>query len=130
MQRALSTPPRRPARLQPSDVLTKAVVRAARLLGISQQDLAAIIGVSPSTVSRLVTGKALLTPEEKSGELAVLLLRVFRSLDALVGGKEEKARSWLMEHNTHLAGVPLERLRRAEGLARVAEYLDAMRGRS
>ena len=65
----------------------------------------------------------------RGGERAALLfLRVFRSLDALVGGNEASARAWLQADNRHLGGVPLDRMKRIEGLVDVAEYLDAMRG--
>lgn len=109
-------------------VLTKAVLRSADLLGLRQQDLAAIIGVSAATVSRLRGGQTI-DPSTKAGECALLFLRVYRSLDALVGGREPQARAWFEAHNTHLGEVPARLVRRVEGLVRVAEYLDAMRGR-
>ncbi|HEY2405374.1 MAG TPA: antitoxin Xre-like helix-turn-helix domain-containing protein [Polyangiaceae bacterium] len=43
-----------------AEVLSKAAVRAGAELGMSQQELANVIGVSPATMSRLVsTGRAL-----------------------------------------------------------------------
>jgi len=110
-----------------AQVLTKASRRAAAELGISQRDLAAIIGVSPATVSRFARGGTL-DPESKEAELALQLLRVYRSLDALLGGDREKCRAWLWAHNAHLAGVPAELLLTVPGLIHVADYLDAMRG--
>jgi transcriptional regulator with XRE-family HTH domain len=109
-------------------VVTKATRRAAASLGLSQKELARVIGVSEATVSRLAGGK-LLDARSKEGELALLLVRVFRSLDALVGGDDDKARAWLDAPNAHLAGVPRERLQTALGLVEVAQYLDAMRGK-
>ena len=64
----------------------------------------------------------------KEGELALLFLRVFRSLDALVGGNAAHAKAWLRAENRHVGGVPLRRMKKIEGLVDVAEYLDAMRG--
>jgi hypothetical protein len=66
--------------------------------------------------------------ESKEGELGLLFLRVFRSLDALVGGNLEQARAWLRAENDHLRGVPLQRMHKVEGLVDVADYLDALRG--
>ena len=63
------------------------------------------------------------------GEIALLFLRLYRALDALVGGDDAKARDWLRAANDHLAGVPAERIRTVEGLVDVVQYLDAMRGR-
>jgi DNA-binding XRE family transcriptional regulator len=113
---------------KPSVVVTKAVRRAAAALGLTQRELARVLGVSESTVSRLGASK-LLDDTKKETELALLLVRVFRSLDALVGGDEAKARAWFSAANTHLGGVPRERVQTAEGLVHVASYLDAMRGK-
>jgi len=107
-------------------VVTKAVRRVAEALGVSQKELARLLGVSEATVSRFGATK-LIEVDRKEGELALLFVRVFRSLDALVGG-EEKARAWFHAHNDHLGGVPAEQVRTVLGLVHVAEYLDAMRG--
>ena len=109
-------------------VVTKATRRAAGALGLSQKELARVLGVSEATVSRLGSGK-LLDARRKEGELALLLVRVFRSLDALVGSSEEKARAWFSAENVHLGGVPRERVQTTVGLVEVAQYLDAMRGK-
>lgn len=111
-----------------SAVLTKAVLRAADLLGLTQRDLGAILGLSDATVSRLRAGTSALDPAGKDGELALLFLRVFRSLDTLLGGREEAVRAWMRAENHHLGGVPLSRIHTIEGMVHVAEYLDGMRG--
>ena len=109
-------------------VLTKAVLRASERLGMQQKDLAPVLGVSAASLSRLSHGRVI-RPETKEGELAVLVVRLFRSLDALVGGDEQAARRWLGADNEHLGGVPVELIRTVAGLVRVVEYLDAMRGK-
>lgn len=109
-------------------VLTKAVAEAARLLDLSDRELAAVLGVSPASVSRLTRGLRTIEPASKEGELALLFLRVFRSLDGLLGGSREGARRWLRAHNHHLAGTPAELIATAQGLVRVTDYLDALRG--
>jgi len=114
---------------EPATVLTRALLRTASTLGLSQKDTARIIGVSTASMSRVAAGERALVPDSKEGELALLLIRVFRSLDALVGGKEENARKWFHASNGHLGGVPAARVQTIEGLVHVAEYLDAMRGK-
>ncbi|HVS66488.1 MAG TPA: antitoxin Xre/MbcA/ParS toxin-binding domain-containing protein [Thermoanaerobaculia bacterium] len=109
-------------------VLSKALERAAELLGFTDREIAGVLGVSPSSVSRLFHGTRTIDPQSKEGELALLLLRVFRSLDGLLGGDGEQSRRWLRAHNHHLAGVPADLLQTAHGLVRVADYLDALRG--
>ena len=110
-------------------VVSKALLRAAETLGLSSAELAGIIGTSESTLSRVRNRKRGPIPlGTKEGELALLFLRVFRSLDALVGGNEAHARAWLRAENHHVGGSPLRRMKKIEGLVDVAEYLDAMRG--
>ena len=113
----------------PGVVVTKAASRAASLLGLSQKELARVLGVSEATASRIASGKVTIDVDKKEGELALLFVRVFRSLDALVGGSEQKARAWFSAENTHVGGVPKERVQSVEGLVHVAQYLDAMRGK-
>jgi uncharacterized protein (DUF2384 family) len=114
----------------PARVLTKAALRAADILEVPQRTLAEIIGVSASTISRAANGGASLDPDSKSGELAKLWVRVFRSLDAIVGSNDEAARAWLNSANAAFGGEkPIDRLRSAEGLIHVLHYLDTARGR-
>jgi hypothetical protein len=116
------------AKPEPAPVLAKAAVAAAGRLGIRNKQLGEIIGTSEASVSRLRSGRGL-DPERKEGELALLFLRLYRSLDALVGGDDAKARLWLNAANDHLGGIPSDRIRTVEGLIDVVQYLDAMRGR-
>lgn len=109
--------------------LGKAALRAAELLGLTQAELAPVLGVSRATVSRIASGDYVLAPEQKSWELAALFVRLFRSLDALVGSNEAQARAWLNGENLGLGAVPRQLLPKAEGLVRVVQYLDAARGR-
>lgn len=111
-------------------VLTKAALRAAEILEVPQRTLAAIIGVSASTISRAANARAPLDPDSKAGELTRLWLRVFRSLDAIVGSNDVAARVWLTSPNAAFAGAkPLDRLGDAEGLVHVLHYLDSARAR-
>ena len=113
---------------EPGPVLAKAVLSAAGRLGLRHRHVAAVLGSSEASISRLQTGRGL-DPESKEGELALLFLRLYRGLDALVGGDDEKARLWLHAENDHLGGIPADRIRTVEGLVDVVQYLDAMRGR-
>ena len=109
-------------------VLTKAVVRAARALELPLVKVAAALGVSEPTVSRMFAEKYFLDPQRKEWELAALFVRVFRSLDSIVAS-DDKARAWLASENRALGARPIDLLPRAEGLIRVLHYLDAARGR-
>ena len=72
----------------PASVLSKAVVRAAEHLQLSRAALGRVLGLSAASVSRLRQGKVRLLPDSKAGELGLLLVRLFRSLDSIVGDGE------------------------------------------
>jgi len=110
-------------------VLTQAVLRAADLLGLSSVELGRILGISESSVSRLVGRTRLIDPDSKEGELALLLVRVYRSLDALVGGDAAQRHAWLRSKNRSLNGRPADLLTTATGLVNTVAYLDSARAR-
>ncbi|NTV68161.1 MAG: DUF2384 domain-containing protein [Chlorobaculum sp.] len=110
-------------------VLSKAVLKVAGILELSNSRLAKILGLSPSTITRLAAGAYLLAEGKKEWEFAVLLVRLFRSLDSISGGNEAVAAQWMRSENRAFAGrKPAELAETAEGLVRVVTYLDASRG--
>jgi transcriptional regulator with XRE-family HTH domain len=113
--------------VDPATVLGKATARASSALGLSGKALAQVLGFSEPTISRILNNDRGINPDSKEGELSLLLVRVFRSLDALVGGDDVKRRLWISTQNTALNGVPAELIRTAEGLVRTLAYLDGMR---
>ena len=110
-------------------VLTEAVARIAGCWNLTNAQLAAVIGLSPATVSRLRSGGYVLQRREKSFELAQYLVRLFRSLDALLGSDDAAAMSWLKSHNIDLGGKPIDLIRSIRGLSDVADYVDDYRAR-
>lgn len=106
-----------------SAVLTKALVNAGKALGLTQSSLGEIVGKDRSSFARG------LDPASKSGELALLLIRCYRSLFVLVGGETQAMRHWMRTENLGTGGIPSEQVRSVQGLIRVVEYLDAMRGK-
>lgn len=113
----------------PSTVLSKAFIRAGNELTLTRQELCKIIGISEASMSRLFEKIKVIQPDSKEGELALLLIRVYRSLDVLVGGNNEQAKLWFRANNFHLNGIPAELVQKIEGLNKVTLYLDAMRGK-
>lgn len=108
-------------------VLTSATMRAAEHLDISNATLGAIIGVSGPTVSRMKTGAYRLPYGSKPFEMAQLFLRMFRSLDSIVGSDDVAAQSWLNTENTALRGRPIDLIQKVTGLVSTVTYLDARR---
>jgi uncharacterized protein (DUF2384 family) len=110
-------------------VLTRAALRAAGHLRVPQSVLARVLGVSEATVSRMAAGTVTLAPTEKAFELAMLFVRLFRALDAMVGGDEPVARAWMRNPNTVLGDAPITLIQSITGLVDVVAYLDARRAR-
>ena len=106
-------------------VVAKAALRAAAQLKIPNRVLAQIIGVSEASVSRAAQGAFRL--DGKPFELALLFIRLFRSLDAIVGGDAAAAAKWLRSDNLALGAKPLDLIQRIPGLTDVLAYLDARR---
>lgn len=109
-------------------VLTKATTRTAEFLGLSSAELARTIGLSEASVSRLRSGRFELSPGTKPFELAVLLVRLYRALDSLMGD-DQASRGWLRARNLALDGRPLDMIQTVAGLMNVVQYLDSRRAR-
>jgi plasmid maintenance system antidote protein VapI len=109
-------------------VLTQATLRAAECLGLNHAQLARVLGVSPATVIRLAQGASTIAPGSKTGELALLVIRLFRLLDSIVGNPADAAK-WMAAPNTALSGAPRDLIATAQGLVHVTVYLDAYQAR-
>lgn len=108
-------------------VVGKAVLAAAERLGLSNRALGRIVGLSEASVSRLARGGYALARGDKAFELGLLLIRLFRALDAIVGGDEAVARAWLRSENAALGGRPAALIETVPGLVGVLGYLDSRR---
>jgi transcriptional regulator with XRE-family HTH domain len=117
----------RPAPPAKAAVVGKAALRAADRLGISARALARIVGVSEPTLSRMKKGAYRLEADGKPYELALLFVRLYRSLDAIVDGDDDVAAAWLKNDNAALGGAPLSLIQSVAGLTAVIAYLDARR---
>jgi transcriptional regulator with XRE-family HTH domain len=107
-------------------VLTKATIRAADRLGVSQKALGNVLGLSESVVSRMRSGEYVLE-RGKAFELAALFIRLYRSLDAIVSGDENAAREWMKNQNLALKEPPINSIQTVHGLMHVIQYLDTRR---
>lgn len=109
--------------------LSKATVRAAQKLGLRNRTLAAIIGLSEPTISRMSRQEYVLSRGDKAFELSALFVRLYRSLDAIVGGDDDVARAWLNNPNSALRAKPIDLIQSIGGLVNVVQYLDSRRAR-
>lgn len=110
-------------------LLTAAISKIATFWGLSNVKLSSVLGLSEATISRLRSGKTFLDPASKSFEAGQFLLRLFRSLDALMGSDDDAAKSWLTSHNLDLEARPIDLIDSFKGLLTVCDYVDAHRAR-
>lgn len=116
------------AKLTEEKVLSKALIKVAMQLGLKQKELSEIVGASKSEISRLFHGSSYLSPSSKEGECALILIRIYRNLDALLGEDERQSQEWFMHYNQHLKAKPIEIAKTISGLVEIVSYLDAVRG--
>jgi uncharacterized protein (DUF2384 family) len=110
-------------------VLSSAVSKIAEFWGLSNAKLGIVLGLSQATVSRLRSGQTTLDPASKSFEAGQFLLRLFRSLDALLGSDDAASRRWLDAANLDLDARPIDLIDSFKGLLTVCDYVDAHRAR-
>ena len=110
-------------------VLSTAVARIADLWDLTNGQLGSILGMSGPSASRLRSGKLMLEVRSKAFEAGQYLLRLFRSLDALMGSDDQTSRAWLRTPNLDLERPPIELLSTFTGLSRVCDYVDGFRAR-
>ncbi|TSB01609.1 MbcA/ParS/Xre antitoxin family protein [Sphingorhabdus contaminans] len=110
-------------------LLSSAVAKIADLWALSNSKMGTVLGLSAATVSRLRSGQTKLDPSSKSFEAGQFLLRLFRSLDSVVGSDDTAAQSWLATYNMDLDAKPIELIDSFKGLIAVCDYVDAYRAR-
>lgn len=111
------------------EIVTRALLEAGSYLGLTLAELATVVGVSTASMKNYSRGSAVLS-SPKAQELALGLIRVYRSLYAIVGGNQIQMQHWMQTANSHLRNeTPAQLVRSYEGLALVNHYLDGMRGR-
>jgi hypothetical protein len=111
-----------------STVLSEAVAETARHLEIGPTELAAIIGISQSSASRLLSGEFFVKDGTPEWQLSALLVRLYRGLFSIVGNNDALAREWLRTGNRAFGErSPLVAIKSIVGLVAACDYIDAHR---
>jgi len=98
-----------------------------RVSAIVKRGSSARFGLSESTISRMNGGSFAISPDTKPFELAQLFVRLFRSLDAIMGSDDAASQSWLRTDNIALGGKPIDLIQNVTGLLTVLQYVDSRR---
>jgi hypothetical protein len=116
-----------PTSTSDSKLVSKAVLKAAKKLEISNAELAEIIGSSPSKLTRMNQGTAEISKSGKEFDIALLFIRLYRSLDAITGGDNKTCAAWIRNNHDIFKQPPIEEIKKIEGLVYVVQYLDSRR---
>ena len=112
----------------PDFVLAKATLNAARLLGLNNTELGQVLRVSPATVSRIGSSARTIDPKSAEGDCALTLVKIFRTLDLLVGGDADARLAWMGAYNKALGSSPKDAILTLEGIVYTKNYLNGMKG--
>ncbi len=110
-----------------NQLVANSLAQAAKFMEITNIELAKMMGISASAFSRAIQKG--FSPQSLKGQVALMIIRVYRSLSALSGQNHGFMTHFLRTKNTYFNQAPLETMDTLEGLVMVNHYLDAMRGK-
>ncbi len=108
--------------------LTPAVLQAAEWLGLYRAELARVLNLQCADIGRLGAAREQLVPGSRSWQQAVLFIRLYRALLAIMEADEAAMFHWLRAENRQLQGVPLLLLVDEGRLAEVLDHLLSLTG--
>ena len=106
-------------------ILAKAVLTAAERLGLAQDQIALILNID--SMKNLTSLE--LDPTSKQGEIALTLIRITTSLDALTGGDTAWMQHFMKSPNKLISGIPIEQVQTAQGLTSVLQLVEGLRAK-
>ena len=109
-------------------VLAQAVLKTANLLGLSNTQLATVMGLDLMSMNQ-IEFSAVLEPTSAHGEAGILLIRYYQSLSALTGDDSEWIDYFMNAFNTATDGVPIQQIQTREGLEKVLMVVEALNNR-
>ena len=111
-----------------ASVLAEAILNTADLLGLSQTQLATVMGLDLASINTLEFS-AVLEPTSAHGEAGILLIRLYQSLSTLTGGDSEWIDYFMNAFNTATDGIPIQQIQTREGLEKVLMVVEALNNR-
>ncbi|WP_210397928.1 antitoxin Xre-like helix-turn-helix domain-containing protein [Motiliproteus sediminis] len=107
-----------PPRDDSAQVLAKTVSRAAKSLGLTQEELGKVIGRDRTSLHRGID------PASKAAELSLLLIRAYQALYQLCHGDPAQIRHWFTSPNQDTGGTPAQQIADPLMLGRLVDYLE------
>ena len=109
-------------------VLAEAVLKTANLLGLSNTQLTAVMGLDLASMNQ-IEFSAVLEPTSAHSEAGLLLIRLYQSLSALTGGDSEWIDYFMNACNTATDGIPIQQIQNRKGLEKVLMVVEALNNR-
>ena len=106
-------------------VLAEAVLKTANLLGLSNTQLAAVMGLDIMSMNQ-IEFSAVFEPASAHGETGLLLIRLYQSLSTLTGDDSEWIDYFMNAFNTATDGVPIQQIQNRKGLEKVLTVVEAL----
>lgn len=107
-------------------VLTNATLKAARALGLDEQELATAVGISVEQLAELDCHASRFQPGTETGLRCLLLIRLHAALASQVGQNQDHVDRWLRSHNKAIGEIPLVAISTQAGLIKVVAYLEQL----
>lgn len=112
-----------------SGVVAKALTNVIDEFSLSPESASQILGIDLNMITKQSIEQCL--KDSDSLELALMLIKIYRSLYAIVGGSQSAMTHWLTTDNRDFHGhSPLEQMRCQNGLTEVARYLETMKNQA
>ena len=109
-------------------VLAEAVLKTANLLGLSNTQLATVMGLDLTSMNQ-IEFSAVLEPTSSQGKTGLLLIRLYQSLSTLTGDDSEWIDYFMNAFNTATDGVPIQQIQTREGLEKALTVTEALNNR-
>lgn len=106
-------------------ILAKALLRASAELGLTREQLASAIGTDSDGIAQ-ISDQMHLDSQSPSGQLAVLVIRLARSMRAQCNGDENWIHNFMRTPNSMIGAVPCEAVTTEDGLRRVVYWLETI----
>ena len=105
-------------------VLAKAVLAAAKKMGLTYDQLAMVLGID---LSRINIDYCKLSSLQK--EIALKLIRITNALDSLVGGEISMMQHFMKSPNKITKGIPLDQIQNISELEIVLQFVEGLQAK-
>lgn len=108
-----------------TQIVAKALINTKLELSLTTDIVGLIIGADSSTINHIIQNKDM--PKNQVYEAAVLLIRLYRSLHARLGGDKGAMMHWLNSNNKDFNGEkPVDVIKSQTGLVEIVHFLEAI----